>query len=67
MVTANEVRRNIVQRSSLEKANREIYVKDTRDTENGYDTPQGKPYAFFVPSTVKSTLGSPVSAIPAFS
>jgi hypothetical protein len=61
MSSENEIRRNIVKRSSLEEANR-IYPNLTQETtvHNGLISPSGKPYPYFVPSTVKSTLGSPV-------
>lgn len=64
MSSADEIRRNIVKRSSLEEANR-VYHNLTNETtvNGGYNTPPGKPYPFFVPSTVKSTLGSPVSIL----
>jgi hypothetical protein len=62
MSSDDSLRRNIVKRSSLEEANRYIYPNLTNETTaNGLATP-GKPYPFFVPSTVKSTLGSPVSS-----
>ena len=60
--TADSVRRNIVRRSSLEDANR-IYRNLTQESilKDGNSSPSsGRPYPFFVPSTVKSTLGSPV-------
>ncbi|KUJ14543.1 uncharacterized protein LY89DRAFT_736574 [Mollisia scopiformis] len=68
MATADSVRRNVVRRSSLEDATR-IYLNLIQETtaNNGFNTPDGKPYPFFVPSTVKSTLGSPTAlAIGAF-
>ncbi|CZR65660.1 related to Y.lipolytica GPR1 protein and Fun34p [Phialocephala subalpina] len=63
----DNVRRNIVQRSSLEDAAR-IYLDLTQEsTVNGYNSLAGKSYPYFVPSTVKSTLGSPTAlAIGAF-
>lgn len=61
MSSEDSVRRNIVKRSSLEEANRYIYPNLTHETTvNGLATTPGTPYPFFVPSTVKSTLGSPV-------
>lgn len=61
MSSEDSIRRNIVKRSSLEEANRYIYPNLTNETTaNGLATPPGKPYPFFVPSSVKSTLGSPV-------
>jgi hypothetical protein len=61
MSSADSVRRNIVRQSTLEHAYRDIYPIPTSDTlgENG-SIPLGKPYPFFVASSVKSTLGSPV-------
>ncbi|TVY18034.1 Acetate transporter protein patA [Lachnellula arida] len=58
----DSVRRNIVRRSSLEEANR-IYQALTRESTLKDEDPlpsSGKPYPFIVPSTMKSTLGSPV-------
>jgi len=68
MSSADSIKRNIVKRSSLEEVNRYIYQNLTNETTaNGLATPVGKPYPFFVPSTVKSTLGSPTAlAIGAF-
>ena len=56
-----DMRRNVVKRSSLDEPNR-IHPNLTQDTTaNGsFTSPLGKPYPFFVPSSVKSTLGSPV-------
>jgi len=64
MSSEDEVRRNIVKRSSIEEANR-IYQNITQQStvNGGLITPPGQPYPFFVPSTVKSTLGSPVCII----
>ena len=61
LYTEDSVKRNVVRRSSLEDSNR-IYQSSTQETlKNGGLSPgSGKPYPFFVPSTVKSTLGSPV-------
>jgi hypothetical protein len=62
MSSEDSIKRSIVKRSSLEEASRYIYPNLTNETTaNGLATPPGKPYPFFVPSTVKSTLGSPVS------
>lgn len=62
MSPEDDVLRNAIKCSSLEEANRYIYPNLTNETTaNGVATPLGKPYPFFVPSTVKSTLGSPVS------
>ncbi|KAL2065274.1 hypothetical protein VTL71DRAFT_2943 [Oculimacula yallundae] len=69
MASEGSVLRHIVRQSTLEEANR-IYPNSIQDsTGNGLLTPSnGKPYPFFVPSTVKSTLGSPTAlAIGAFS
>ncbi|KAH6671936.1 GPR1/FUN34/yaaH family-domain-containing protein [Halenospora varia] len=69
MSSADSVRRNIVRRSSLEYANQEIFPNLTNETtvKGGFSSPAGKPYPYFVPSTVKSTLGSPTAlAIGAF-
>ncbi|TVY59718.1 Acetate transporter protein patA [Lachnellula suecica] len=65
---ADNVRRNIVKRSSLEEANRDYYQTLTHESNFvGSSSPSGRPYPFFVPSTVKSTLGSPTAlAIGAF-
>jgi len=64
MSSADSVRRNIVRQSTLEHAYRDIYPSTTTDTLS----PPGKPYPFFVASSVKSTLGSPTAlAIGAFS
>ncbi len=53
-----DVRRNVI-RSSLEDANR-IYPNLTNDiTAQGFAS-AAQPYPFLVPSTVRSTLGSPV-------
>lgn len=62
MSSEDSVLRNIVRRSSLEYANRDIYPNLTQETTaaHGLTTPPGKPYPFFVASSVKSTLGSPV-------
>ncbi|EHK97412.1 putative Accumulation of dyads protein 2 [Glarea lozoyensis 74030] len=63
MSSADSVRRNIVRQSTLEHAYRDIYPSTTTDTLS-----PGKPYPFFVASSVKSTLGSPTAlAIGAFS
>lgn len=63
LATADSVRRNIVRRSSLENANQDYYPSLTNQStvKDGSDSPSsGRPYPYFVPSTVKSTLGSPV-------
>lgn len=60
MSSADSIKRNIVKRSSLEDVHR---LHRESVTNSGTFSPSGggKPYPFFVPSTVKSTLGSPVS------
>ncbi|KAI9050583.1 hypothetical protein LZ554_005744 [Drepanopeziza brunnea f. sp. 'monogermtubi'] len=73
MSSEDSILRNVVRQSTLEEANRDVYPPHTQGfTANGSltpsPTPTGKPYPFFVPSTVKSTLGSPTAlAIGAFS
>ena len=66
MSSEESVKRNVVRRSSLEYANRDIYPNLSQEptANQGLNTPPGagKLYPFFVPSTVKSTLGSPVSS-----
>lgn len=61
------VRLNVVKRSSLADAAR-IYPNLTQESIiNGFNSPAGKPYPYFVPSIVNSTLGSPTAlAIGAF-
>ncbi|PMD46838.1 hypothetical protein L207DRAFT_577680 [Hyaloscypha variabilis F] len=61
MSSEENVRRNVIKRSSLEEADR-IYPNLTQETAaNGSVwSISGKPYPFFVPSTVESTLGSPI-------
>lgn len=69
LATEDSVRRNIIRRSSLEYAN-QAYPSLTQESTikgDGSYSPAGKPYPFFVPSTVKSTLGSPVHFPPALS
>lgn len=66
----DEIKRHIVHRSSLEKANREYTNStDVATPPNGvYSNKYSEPRIHFVPSTVKSTLGSPTAlAIGAFS
>lgn len=65
---SENVLRGVVKRSSLEEANRDLYPNYTQDTtSNGAFTPPGQDRVHFVPSTVKSTLGSPTAlAIGAF-
>lgn len=56
---------HVTRKSSLEDAKGQAYsnLTQTTTTANGTFSPvgNGKPYPYFVPSTVKSTLGSPVS------
>ncbi|KAL3419898.1 hypothetical protein PVAG01_08397 [Phlyctema vagabunda] len=70
MSSEDSIKRNIVRRSSLENANREIYPPITQESTIGtsHAYPTGQPQIHFVPSTLKSTLGSPTAlAIGAFS
>lgn len=68
MSSEDSVKRNVVRRSSLENASREPYSYPDISRETTAQGFGGKPYPFFVPSTVKSTLGSPTAlAIGAFS
>lgn len=63
LTTEDSVRRSVVRRSSLEYANQDAYPSLTQESTikgDGSYSLAGKPYPFFVPSTVKSTLGSPV-------
>ncbi|KAH8667605.1 GPR1/FUN34/yaaH family-domain-containing protein [Tricladium varicosporioides] len=68
MSSADSVR-NVVRRSSLKYVNQEIHPDLTNETviKGGFSSSAGKPYPFFVPSTVRSTLGTPTAlAIGAF-
>ncbi|CZT52987.1 related to Y.lipolytica GPR1 protein and Fun34p [Rhynchosporium secalis] len=68
MASEGSVPRHIVRQSTLEEASRAYPTSILDSTGNGILTPNGKPYPFFVPCTVKSTLGSPTAlAIGAFS
>lgn len=52
---------NFVQQNRHEETNGVYPSLTNGSTLNGdYSTAPGKPYPYFVPSTVKSTLGSPV-------
>ncbi|PVH78508.1 hypothetical protein DL98DRAFT_573101 [Cadophora sp. DSE1049] len=67
MASEGSVLRHIVRQSTLEEANRTYPNSVLESTVNGELSPSGKPYPYFVPSTVKSTLGSPTAhAIGAF-
>ena len=67
MSTEDSIKRHIVQRSSLERANRE-YTNESTLPNGSYDEKLDAPRVHFVPSSVKSTLGSPTAlAIGAFS
>jgi len=60
MSSQDSIKKDTVRPTSAEYGNREFYPNITHETiTNG--NPNGQPYPFFVPSTVKSTLGSPVS------
>ena len=67
MSLEDTTKRIAVNQSCLDEASREICPNFTNEvTTNGFITsPGSKPHPFFVPSTVKSTLGSPVSRLPA--
>ncbi|RDW77728.1 hypothetical protein BP6252_05781 [Coleophoma cylindrospora] len=70
MSSNDSIKKNIVQPSSLEIASRDIYPSITNETTfgNRSSSPAGHPKVHFVPSTLKSTLGSPTAlAIGAFS
>lgn len=56
MSTGDYALRDTLKPPSLEEGN---LTRET--TRNEYATPPKKPYSFLVPSTVNSTLGSPVS------
>jgi len=59
MSSQDSIKKDAARPVSAEYRNREIYPNLTHESLGNGN--HGQPYPFFVPSTVKSTLGSPVS------
>lgn len=62
----NSVKRNVVRRSSLEEAARYNTNLSQAPTAGAFGALSEKQQIHFVPSTLKSTLGSPVSISQSF-